>query len=675
MSEQSRGSTLPLTRSALAAAVLATIVLPAWGQDTTGVTPFALGAIHVTAPREALGAVAPEQVSSVVTREDVDRFDRETLGDAVNLLSGVSLSTNSRNEQMVYLRGYDPRQVPLFIDGIPVYVPYDGYVDFGRFDTADLAAIQVVKGFSSVAFGPNTLGGAINLISRKPSRIFEGDAHLGFGKDGARRVAANVGSNQGNWYLQAGVAHREADGFTLSKHFEPTATEDGRRRDNSYYEDRKATLKLGLTPGGGDEYALSYVRQDGEKGQPPSTEPAGVRYWKWPYWDKESLYFVSRTALGAHETLKLRLYADRFDNEVDTYTDDSYRTLKTSGSGSVGTGRSIYHDKTYGAAVELESRRFEGHLLRVVSHTKKDQHEERDGNGVLGSDFEDTLYSLAAEDGISIGDATLLSIGLSHHQLRPAKVFSSGGSFTLPDRQSATDAQIGLFHDLSPSARLYATVAQKTRLPTLKDRYSIRLGRYIENPGLDAERSQNYEIGYQGQPWAGARAEAALFWNDIKDKIQSVNLKGASTCTDIDQCQMRNVGKVRVKGVELGLKTSLGPSWEIGGNLTLMDVKNISDPSVRLTGISERKLVVHALWRAAPALDVIAFAEHDGRRWASDTVELGGFTTLNLKLDWRPMKDLSIGLRVDNLTDRNYELDDGFPAAGRMWFANVNYRF
>ncbi|MGQ9862767.1 MAG: TonB-dependent receptor, partial [Thiobacillaceae bacterium] len=219
-------------------------------------------------------------------------YNRETVGDAVNLLSGVTISTNSRNEQTVYLRGYDPRQAPLFIDGIPVYVPYDGYVDFGRFVTADLAAIQVAKGFSSVAYGPNTLGGAINLISRKPKKPFEGDVSAGFGQEGSRQAQANVGTNQGKWYLQAGASYREADGFRLSSDFKPTATEDGGRRDNSYYQDSKVSLKLGLTPGGGDEYALTYIKQDGEKGQPPSTDPAAARYWRWPYWDKESLYFV-----------------------------------------------------------------------------------------------------------------------------------------------------------------------------------------------------------------------------------------------------------------------------------------------------------------------------------------------------------------------------------------------
>ncbi|MCF8469527.1 MAG: TonB-dependent receptor [Parvibaculum sp.] len=677
MLKQSKDPSFRQTRRAvLAAAIIAaTGCPPAWAQENTGITAFELGTIQVTAPRLNLGEIAPEQVSSVVTRDDIQTFNRETVGDAVNLLSGVTVSTNSRNEQTIYLRGYDPRQAPLFIDGIPVYVPYDGYVDFGRFDTADLAAIQVAKGFSSVAYGPNTLGGAINLISRKPSRIFEGDARIGFGEDGARRAAINLGSNQGSWYMQAGISHREADGFSLSDDFKPTATEDGGQRNNAYYKDRKASLKLGLTPGGDDEYALTYIKQDGEKGQPPSTDPSAARYWKWPYWDKESLYFVSRTALGAHETLKLRLYADRFDNEVNSYTDSTYTTLKTSGSGSVSTGRSIYHDKTYGGAAELESARFDGHLLRLVAQTKNDRHEERDGNDALGSDFEDTLRSLSVEDGISIGDKALLSIGLAHHELEPENVFSSGGSFTLPGTQRATDGQIGLFYDLTPTVRLYTTAAEKTRLPTLKDRYSIRLGRYIENPDLKAEHARNYEIGYQGRPWAGAQAEAALFWSDVEDKIQSINLNGAASCSDINQCQMQNVGEVQIKGVELGLKTPLGAQWEVGGNATWMDLKNVSDPATKLTNIPETKITLHALWRPVTSVDLIAFSEYDDGRWVSDTAKLDGFTTLNLKAVWRPVENLSAELGVNNVTDKNYELDAGFPSAGRMVFANLSYQF
>lgn len=263
----------------IAAAVAAFGVLPAHADSSL----FELGTVQVTGERSPSGEIEAEQVSSVISAEDIERFSRTNVGDAVNLLSGVSISTNSRNEKMVYLRGYDARQAPLFIDGIPVYVPYDGYVDMNRFTTADLSAIQVVKGFSSVAFGPNTLGGAINLISRKPTRKFEGDVSLGVGSGHERRASANVGTNQGLWYAQAGLSYDAADYFPMASGFSATTTENGGHRENSAHRDSKVSLKLGLTPNATDEYALSYYRQDGEKGQPPSTDPAAARYWQWPY--------------------------------------------------------------------------------------------------------------------------------------------------------------------------------------------------------------------------------------------------------------------------------------------------------------------------------------------------------------------------------------------------------
>ena len=39
----------------------------------------------------------------------------------------------ARNEYNLLVRGFNARRVPVFMDGIPVYVPYDGEMDLGRF--------------------------------------------------------------------------------------------------------------------------------------------------------------------------------------------------------------------------------------------------------------------------------------------------------------------------------------------------------------------------------------------------------------------------------------------------------------------------------------------------------------------------------------------------------------
>lgn len=638
--------------------------------------PFELGTVTVTAQRSQVGEVGEGLVGSLVSNEDIQKFNRKNVGDAVNLLSGVTVSNNSRNEKMVYVRGFDPRQVPLFMDGIPVYVPYDGYVDFNRFTTADIADIQVAKGFSSVVYGANTLGGAINLVSRKPTKEREGDVTVGYASGNERRVSANAGTNQRNWYLQAGADYLDSDYFPLSSDFTATATENGGHRNNAYRKDSKGSVKIGITPNETDEYALSYIRQDGEKGQPPSTDPAAARYWKWPYWNKEGVYFISKTALGESETVRLRLYHDQFENEADSYTDGSYSVLKTSGSGSVSTGKSIYNDNAPGGAIELETKRIKNNTLKFITHYRQDNHEETDATGQINADFQDTLRSYSLEDNINLTDRLMLSVGLARHEISPDSVFSRGNAYSLPAKQAANNDQAGLFFDYTDHTRFYATIAQKTRLPTLKDRYSQRLGSYIENPGLKPEEAINYEIGYQGQLGGKAKAEAALFYSDINDKIQSAFIGAAgSSCTNIFKCQMQNIGKVRIPGFELGISSPANAWLEAGANYTYLDPEVVNDSTLKLTDIPSHKFTTHLTMRPMDKVELIGFMEADSGRWASNTVKLGGFITADVKAVYHPMDNLSMEAGINNLADEDYALANGFPNPGRTFFANAQYRF
>ncbi len=635
---------------------------------------FRLGTVTVSGLRAAVGEMPSDQAGSLLTQAQLQQFKRETVGDALALLPGVTLSNGARNELLVYLRGYDPRQVPLFIDGVPVYVPYDGYVDFKRFTTYDIAAIQVAKGFSSIAYGPNALGGAINLVSRKPSQALEGDAFVGAGSGGERKASLNLGTRQGIWYAQLGLSQHEADGWRMASDFKPTPTEDGGLRNNSDREDRKLSFKIGLTPGGSDEYTLAYTRQDGVKGQPPTTGSSAIRYWRWPFWDKESLYFVSSTGLGEKETLKLRLYADRFDNEVTSYTDASYTTLRTSGQGSVATGRSIYHDRSEGGALELESRRFDGHLLRAVLQHKADRHEEVDANAAVQTRQQDRVQSFGVEDWIDLAARWQLSLGAARHRLTPRQVFSTSSAYALPQASSATNLQAGLFHELDAGQRVYATLSRKTRLPTLKDRYSQRLGNYVENPGLGPERSLTAEFGVQGR-FAGLQLEGALFESRADDRIQSVFVGSGSSCSPATPCQMRNVGETRVRGLELGLRAHPWAWLELGGHFSLMAQKNLSNPATRVTGVPDRKLFAYALLRPLATVSVQLSLDHNSRRWVSNTATLGEHSLLGLKLGWQLLSALSLEAGVDNLGDQLYEYEAGFPMPGRSSFVQARYRF
>jgi iron complex outermembrane receptor protein len=154
--------------TAALAASLVCVAAPAFAADDTDNT-FGLGQIVVTAPRTGNGDIT----ASTVNAEAIYDFSRDTLDEAVKLIPGVTsgLSGNSRNERLIYVRGFDRYQVPLSIDGIRVYLPADNRLDCGRFLTPDVAEIQMAKGCASALDGPGAMGGAVNLVTREPTVV------------------------------------------------------------------------------------------------------------------------------------------------------------------------------------------------------------------------------------------------------------------------------------------------------------------------------------------------------------------------------------------------------------------------------------------------------------------------------------------------------------------------
>lgn len=374
--------------------------------NTDSSRTFRLGEVTV------LGRRSLDSASTALSRQ-IEAFNRLDVGKALNLLPGVTLSNvGARNESMVYVRGFDLRQVPVFIDGIPVYVPYDGYVDLGRFTTFDLAEINVSKGFSSVTYGPNTLGGAINLVSRRPQKKLEFDGRAGLLSGQGHRLNLNLGSNLGRFYLQGSASQLKQETFPLSKDFVPQTQEDGGNRENAYRNDRKYSLKVGFTPNATDEYTLSYINQQGTKGTPPyvgADSRQVARFWQWPNWDKESLYFISRTALTASSYLKVRLFYDKFTNLLRAFDNNTY-TTQTRGS----SFNSYYNDDTKGGSLEYGNRLATSHNVKASFHYKQDRHRENNAGEPVRTFIDQTL-SIGVEDVWVLGTKVSLVPGLSYN--------------------------------------------------------------------------------------------------------------------------------------------------------------------------------------------------------------------------------------------------------------------
>lgn len=642
--------------------------------DTTRRNVFQLGEVVVTAE---LDKVMNSKINAVQLQE----FAKWDVSKGLNLLPGVTLSTiGQRNEAMIYVRGFNLRQVPLLVDGIPVYVPYNGYVDLGRFTTFDLAEINISKGYTSVLYGPNSMGGAINLVSRIPSKPFEMEL-IGGWLSGGYRTSLNVGSRMGKFYFQGGLSRLNRDYIPLSSNFTPMPNEgaERNRRGNSYNYDDKLSLKVGYTPNEKSEYALSYIYQSGEKGSPiyaGSDEQNNLsrnpRFWQWPYWDKQSLYFISNNIIDETQYVKTRLYYDEFKNLLSSYDDASFTSISRPYA-----FESYYNDYTFGGIVEYGKTFWQGrNVLKTTVQFKQDVHRENNEGEPIAR-MSDNTWTAGFENALTLLPKLQLLTGFSynHRASLTAQDYNSNTSemseFT-PNDNGAFNIQGGLVYQQNNNHVFNFSVSRRTRFATTQDRYSYSLGSGMPNPDLSAEYAVNYELAYNSTLFEALKTNVALFYSDVRNTILRIDNVAQHPVSEIWLSQLQNAGTSNIRGAELGLEYPVLNALNIGANYTLLRRRNITRPDVYLTDVPEHKLFGFVQYRLSDRLSVQANAEHNSERYSTSYGTIAGaFTVFNARAAAKIWRGVSADIGVNNIADRNYALAEGYPEAGRNYFLNL----
>ncbi|MDD5656449.1 MAG: TonB-dependent receptor plug domain-containing protein [Elusimicrobia bacterium] len=288
--------------------------------------------------------------------------DRRSVADAMRDLPGAYFSVGPRNERLLYFRGFEPRQLAVLYDGVPVYAPYDGYLDLGKLPASNAAEIEILGGASSPLASPGALGGTVNIVTWKPRKRFEADARLGWSEPDARSASLNLGSRFPGWYLALDGDFAEAGDFKLSRAFRGGRNEDGGTRDNSGFSRRNASAKAGITPADGHEYALGLDVTDGTWGLPPGAYDAKPKYWRFTDWRKNTYYFLGRTRVNDALSVRTRAFLDRYLNVLDAYDDASYAAQTKNSS-----FHSTYDDYSAGGSLRLDTAPAERHRLSALA--------------------------------------------------------------------------------------------------------------------------------------------------------------------------------------------------------------------------------------------------------------------------------------------------------------------
>ncbi|HEX4270049.1 MAG TPA: TonB-dependent receptor [Rhizomicrobium sp.] len=680
----------------LATAASAALLSPAFAQTTdTSSGAFGLGQIETVTVTET---TARQQMSTATVSNDTAyTYNLTSLDHAVDILPGVAAANSGgpRNEQLIFVRGFDRFEVPLTIDGIRVYLPADNRLDFGRFLTADLSQVQVAKGYVSVLNGPGALGGTINLVTRKPQEEYEVDARVGsiLGNSGSldtESASLSVGTRQDDFYFSASGAWSLSPRFELPEGFAPTATENGGFRDHSRSEDWSLHLKAGYTPNDTDEYSLNYMVQQGSKDAPFAvSDPVSTqRDWTWPYWDISSVYFLSSTALSDTAYVKTRVYYNTFTNGLFSYDNANYNSQTTPKA-----FRSYYDDYAYGGNVEAGIDPFAGDTLKASVFYRRDSHDEWET--IYSPAFtephqltvEDT-WSAALENTYHITSDLDAVVGASYdwrHLFKaqdfidPTTAGSSGTFVNYPLRDgSALNGQAALIWRASDSSSYYINISDRTRFPTIFERFSTRFNSAASNPGLRAERAANTEIG-TSQTIDGVELDGSLFYSDVSDAIESVILPPpAPTGTT----QSQNVGHGTYYGAEASLTTMLRDDLELGANYT-WQVRHIRTPAdvapLQLTGDPMYKGFIYLAWAASPEFSVTPNLDLASNRWTVTTngatyYKTGAYGLLGVSFDYRFASRFDLNFGIKNMMDSNYQLSAGFPEQGRTFFAELRFR-
>jgi iron complex outermembrane receptor protein len=684
---------------------------PTVSQPGSG-APGAAGRASAPASSHADNGPTPKQHTDAfggytVTNRQMETFARETLDRAINIAPGVNANTTGgpRNEQNIYVRGFDRWQVPLTVDGVRVYLPVDNRLDFQRFLTPDIAEVQIAKGYVSVLDGPGGMGGQINLVSRKPTREIEAEfrSRLELGRDGSYqdvRTYGVAGTKKDFYYAQLSGAWQKFDGWILPESFTATPNQGWGFRSQSYSQDYSVSAKAGVTPNATDEYSLTFSRQDGYKGAPLHiTEPVATqRDWKWPYWRVQNLYFLSKTQLGDASYVKTRGYWSKFENSLVSYDDPTYSIQSLPKSFN-----SRYSDYALGAEVEAGTEIGNIDTLKGLFFYRLDTHTEwQDNYGINAlntrrgciawvpcsyqpviASMEDT-YSAAVENTLHPrGDVDIVG-GFSYdwRHLRQAQGFAlpQGVINYTPQDMSAPNYQGAIIwrYNGTDKDRLYFNVSDRVRFPTLFERFSTRFGGATSNPALQPERALNYDLGWSSAFAPNARVSVDLFYSFVENLIQNVPVPAYGP----NVTQSQNVGSGRFAGAEVSADYQPRDDFSLGGNLTVMRRRVYAPyiPNFQPIGVPDIKLFLYAGYRPLPTLTLTPSLEMASTRWTSTPdgsvyYRTGAYFLTNFNADWQATENVKLTAGVRNLFDELYTLTNGFPEPGRSMYLALKATF
>jgi iron complex outermembrane receptor protein len=472
----------------------------------------ALEEIVVTATRlaDAIQELrrVPGQVY-VITVKDIEQTKARSVQEAIRQVPGIVLydQNGNRFQPLVDLRGFNAQPNPttsVFVDGVRVNEPDSNAVNFDLIPIQDVERIEVLPGATAI-FGRNALGGVINIVTKRGTKVPQTTIEGAYGSFNHYRVSANTSGPLKAFDYYLGVVQDRESGF---RNFS-----DGRVT--------RVTGKLGFRPTEPTDVSVSYSFAN------DALEQAGTMRLLDLAQDRRRN--ISPVDVYRNELSSVTLQARQrvgwgFSLAGNAFFRQTSREIENVGLTSV--SRAVTDTETLGGTVQVSHEiRFWERVSRL-SLGGEYQHggvNSATSGSFLGFPFrskrlvDEDVTSFFAQEAIDLTSQLAATAAVRYDSAKFRFVDELTPANSGERRFPRATPRAGLTYTPWPVLSFYANYGEGFRIPTTDELFSLGVG--TSNPDLRPVKSQTYEVGIRGRAGGWLEGRAALFLTDVKDEV------------------------------------------------------------------------------------------------------------------------------------------------------------
>ncbi|MET0486958.1 MAG: TonB-dependent receptor [Candidatus Rokuibacteriota bacterium] len=188
-------------------------VVPAAAQEPKKLDPVIVTGTKIETPAEQVGATV-----TVIDGDEIETRLYPTVDEALRNVPGVEIrrSGSFGKTTSLSIRGANPNQVQILVDGVRVKSPTTGQADLADIAPESIERIEIIRGPQSTIYGADAIGGVVQIITKKGSGPATGYSSQEVGNYDTYRAKAGVSGAWKAFDYSLGYYHLESNGLTIN---------------------------------------------------------------------------------------------------------------------------------------------------------------------------------------------------------------------------------------------------------------------------------------------------------------------------------------------------------------------------------------------------------------------------------------------------------------------------